>query len=429
MGRAVTTYRRATDPTLTFDPATVAPFTLPDLFTGPDGVAVTDPHAWQTRRRPQLLEAFTRHIYGRTPAAAVPVRFELVRRDADALDGTATRGEIACLFGTGRQTVRMALMVYTPNSASGPVPAFLGLNFWGNHSIDADPAIALHAGWMPNRPDKGVVNHAATDAGRGCMAHRWPLKTIIDRGYALATACYRDLDPDNEQDQSFTTGIYPLLDTVGPERDPDQWGSIGAWAWGLSRALDFLVTDPAIDHHRVAVCGHSRLGKAALWAAAQDTRFAMTISNDSGCGGASLVRHTLGERLHVLARLRPYWFAPAFAHYQHVETALPVDQHMLLALLAPRPIYVASATEDYWADPLGEYLALRAATPAYTLHGIEATMPGTPPQADRPLIGHVSYHLRSGRHDLTEADWRGFLAAADRHLVVPPRTIGEGAAS
>jgi hypothetical protein len=416
----MTGYRRATDPTLSFDPATVAPFTLPDLLTDPDGVTVVDAHTWQARRRPQLLNAFATSVYGCTPTVAVLARFETIHRDSDALDGAATRTEIICRFGAGEQTTRMTLMVYAPNPAGDPVPTFLGLNFWGNHSIHPDPAITLHIGWMPNRPDKGVINHAATEAGRGCMAHRWPLETIIHRGYALATACYRDLDPDNAQDQSFLNGVYPVLDTTGPNRYPDQWGSIGAWAWGLSRALDFLVTDPAIDHHRVAVFGHSRLGKAALWAAAQDQRFAMAISNDSGCAGASLFRHTLGERLHVLARLRPYWFAPAFARYQYAENALPVDQHMLLALIAPRPIYVASATEDHWADPLGEYLALRAAAPAYRLHGIDAALPPTPPEPDRPLVGQVSYHLRSGRHDLTDTDWRGFLTAADRHLSLNP---------
>jgi len=412
----MTTYRRtlATDPELSFDPADVKPYVLPDLMRSADGTVITDHRSWQDIRRPEILAVFADQIYGTTPTTVVPTRFEVRLRDTDALGGTATRAEIAVIFGTGADEVTLLLMLYVPNAVTAPVPAFLGFNFWGNTSVNPDPAITLHTGWLPHRPDKGVVAHRATDAGRGAMARRWPLTRIINRGYAVATACYRDLDADNTDDQTFTSGIYPLLGTSGPHRRPDQWGSLGAWAWGLSRALDYLVTDPAIDHHRVAVFGHSRLGKTALWAAAQDQRFAMVISNNSGCGGASLFRHTLGERLHSLARLRPYWFAPNFGRYQLAEHTLPIDQHSLLSLIAPRPLYVASASHDQWADPVGEYLALVAAAPAYRLSGKPADLPATQPAPQNPMTGRLSYHLRAGDHDLLAYDWEHFLTAADR---------------
>lgn len=422
-----TPYRRdlASDPHLSFDPASVAPSRLPDPLVLDDATPVSDPETWRTRRRPQLLDAFARHIYGYTPTTAVTTRFNTRLRDENALDGEATRSEIDCVFSTETGELTLRLMLYVPNSAPGPVATFLGFNFWGNHSIHRDPGITLYSGWLPNNPAHHVRDHRATDAGRGTMSRRWPLERIIRRGYAVATACYRDIDCDNSDDQSFTTGIYPLLNTAGPRRRPDQWGSIGAWAWGLSQALDYLATDQAIDHSRIAVFGHSRLGKAALWAAAQDERFAMAISNDSGCGGASLFRHTLGERLHVLARLRPYWFAPAFARFDLNEQALPVDQHQLLALIAPRPLHVASASEDHWADPVGEYLATTAAAPVYSLLGRDVHLPPVQPPPSAPTTGVISYHLRPGPHDLLDEDWRYFLDAADRNLRPTPRAAAD----
>ena len=413
--RDMTTYRRdpATDPHLSFDPASVAPYTLPAILRHADGSAVTDLDSWRAGRRLEILDAFATHVYGCTPAAAAPMRVDVRQRDPQALDATATRSEIACVIGDGDTTATMTLLVYTPNGVDR-APAFLGFNFWGNHTVDPDPAITLPTGWMPDRPDKGVLDHRATAAGRGCMAHRWPLERILGRGYAVATAHYGDLSPDHED--KYRSGVYRLWYSETQARTPHLWGAIGVWAWGLSRALDYLITDDRVDANRVAVLGHSRLGKTALWAAAQDTRFAMAIANNSGCGGASLFRHTLGERLHVLARLRRYWFCPAFADYQLAEHALPVDQHMLLALIAPRPLYVASATQDHWADPVGEYLATREAGTAYRLHGRAGLQTDRMPEPDRPVVGTVSYHLRTGGHDLTAYDWDQFMDAADEQM-------------
>jgi dienelactone hydrolase len=398
-------------PEANYDEAKVGAYVLPELLTALDGSRVADRSAWEKKRRPELLELFAQHVYGRSPTSQLETAEGALAVDPAALGGRAVREQVTLRFGGARGSVSVAVLLYRPAGAKNKVPAFLGLNFGGNHTVHPDPGIAITRSWLPDGP--GVVSHRATEEGRGLANSRWPVERIVKRGYAVATAYYGDIDPDF--DDGFANGVHPLFYRPGQTRpEPDEWGSIGAWAWGLSRVLDWLERRPAIDAKRVALVGHSRLGKAALWAGAQDQRFALVVSNNSGEGGAALARRSYGETVADLNRRFPHWFASSFKRYSEDVASLPVDQHMLLALVAPRPLYVASASEDRWADPKGEFLAAQAAEPVWTLYGLPGLATAAMPPPGNPVGRTIGYHLRSGPHDVTEWDWDRFLDFADR---------------
>ncbi len=398
---------------VTTDELRIPPYDLPDPLRCADGRGVVSADDWWRVRRPELLALFSDRVYGRTPGGVPSVTYEVLDRDPGALGGMATRCQVRCRFDG---LVRLDLLLYLPHRR-GPAPVFCGLNFFGNHTVHPDPAIALPTAWVPESEGLGVAGHRASEASRGGQAAQWPVQHLLARGYGLVTAYAGDLYPDDPAVDAGRTHVPALFGAGGDRRarGPNEWGALGAWAWGLSRALDYLATDPAVDEQRVAVLGHSRMGKAALWAAAQDQRFAMAISNGSGCGGAALSRRRSGETVGAITSRFPHWFCPAFAGYTDREEALPVDQHLLLALIAPRPLYVASGEDDDWADPTGEFLSARHASAGYDLLGVGGLPAADTPEVDRPLIGRVGYHVRPGGHDITAADWERFCDFADRH--------------
>lgn len=400
-----------------FDEAKVPEYVLPDPLVMQDGTSIKTVDEWKSRRRPEILRLFEEHVHGRSPQPPGHIEFDITSVQEDALGGKATRKQVTVYVTGKRDGPSIDLLLFIPRAEPKPVPAFLGLNFYGNHTVNADKAIKLSERWMRANRNKGVVKNRATEAARGTSASRWPVEMIIDRGYSLVTVYYGDIEPDYPE--GWRLGLRNAFHSEGNETGygPSQWGSIGVWAWGLSRALDYLVQDGDIDEKRVAVMGHSRLGKTALWAGAQDERFAIVVSNNSGEGGASIVRRRFGEALHHSVSMVPYWYRARYRDYAKRESKLPVDAHMMIALMAPRPVYVASASEDLWADPRGEFLAGKHAAPVYGLFGLGGIDGEEMPEMDRPIGDFVRYHVRTGDHDVTAYDWEQYLNFADRYFI------------
>jgi hypothetical protein len=370
---------------INYDESKVPQYTLPDVLTTLDGRKVTDANMWRQVRRPEVLELFRSQMFGHAPGRPEKMSFDVFDRTDGALDGKAVRKQVKVRFTADANAPAMDILIYLPRGAKAPVPLFVGMNFRRN------------------------------EAARGTAATGWPVETILARGYGLASIYYFDVEPDRKDGLAESIRakyLRPGQSAPGP----DEWGAIGAWAWGLSRAMDYFETDKDIDSARVAVLGHSRLGKTSLWAGAQDERFALVISNDSGCGGAALSRRHFGETVARINTTFPHWFCGNFHKYNEKEADLPIDQHMLIALMAPRPVYVASAEKDNWADPRGEFLSCVHATPVYKLLGKPGLPTETMPDIDKPVSGTIGYHIRTGAHGITAFDWAQYLDFADKHL-------------
>ncbi len=399
-----------------YDESKVPAYTLPELLVTSSGKPVNTVKDWETNRRPEILKIFAEQIYGKTPMKKLPVRFEVTEVEKNALGGKATRKQITAYFSQDGKH-KMDILLYLPNTTKNPVPVFLGLNFAGNQTVHADPAIHLAHSWVRNRDDAGITNNRGSEESRGKLAKRWPVEQILARGYGVATVFCGDLQPDHAD--NYSEGILPLFYKKGQTQPAAaEWQTIGAWAWGLSRALDYLEKDKDVNAKQVAVIGHSRLGKASLWAGAQDERFALVVSNDSGEGGAAITRRQYGEQIERINTSFPYWFADNYKQYNGRENELPVDFHQLIALMAPRPVYVASASEDQWADPKGEYLGAYHAGSAYKLYGKPTLATATPPNVEMP-VGQktwTGYHMRNGKHDILLYDWTQFMNFADFHF-------------
>ena len=381
---------------------------LPNPLIMRDGTRVESKEAWEIRRRPELKALFSHYMYGEAPPAPDKVTAKVDREDTGFLGGKATLKEISLRFGPA-ENPPIHLLLVVPNGRKGPAATFVGLNFYGNHTTTGDPKVALPTVWVPDRNAESQ-NNKATEAGRGSQADAWAIDTLVDRGYALATFYSGDVAPDHPGHADGIAPNYPGYD----------WGNVRIWAWGASRVLDYLVTNPDIDAKRVAVIGHSRLGKAALVAGAFDERFAIVFSHQAGCGGSAPSRGTVGESVERINTHFPHWFNAEFKTFNAAPIRLPFDQNDLAALVAPRPLLFSNAEEDTWANPEGQFQVLRAAEPAYQLLGAGGLDAKTLPALDTLVNSTLGYFIRPGKHSMTRHDWTFFLDFADKHFPRKP---------
>lgn len=366
-----------------YDEAKVPKYTLPDVLKTAANTAIKDKTAWEKTRRPEILKLFEDNIYGQMPKTYSGIKYSVTHEDAAAMNGKARLKQVLIEVTNNNKSLKINLVLFVPNKGKKPVPAFLLIN------------------------NRGKEN---TDPTRVAKSEFWPAEMLIDSGYAIAAIHVEDLAPDDKD--TYVNGVLQLY----PEQLTADNGmkAIGAWAWGASRVMDYFETDKDIDAKKVAVVGHSRGGKASLWAAAEDQRFAMCVTNCSGNTGATLARRQYGERINRINASFPYWFNNNYKKFNNNENALPVDQHMLIALVAPRPLYATNASKDLWADPTGTFLSLKNAEKVYALYGIKSNLPATPPGINKPIIkSQLAYHEREGVHNLTAYDWNNFIRFAN----------------
>ncbi len=358
-------------------------YTLPDVLVNSAGKKITSAKEWTKVRRQEVLELFSENVYGKVPATPYNKSFKLVNKDMNAMNGAATLKQVDITISSGGKSLPIHLTLFVPNNVKKPVPVFLLID------------------------NRGPAN---TDPERKVKSEFWPAEEVIARGYAIAVFSNSDVDPDNFDD--FKNGIHGLLDKG--VRPPDAWGSLAAWAWGASRCMDYFETDKDINKKRVAVVGHSRGGKTALWAGAVDQRFAMVISNESGCGGAAIARRRFGETVARINTAFPHWFCLNYRKYSDNENAMPFDMHMLLALIAPRALYIDCASDDLWGDPKGCYISLYNSLPVFRLLNTGSDIPETIPPLNTQVIGgKAGFHIRDGVHNMLLKDWNYFMNFAD----------------
>ena len=365
----------------------VPEYRLPDPLMSTSGQAIVTSDDWHQFRREELMSLFRNEVYGERPKIDYSLSFEQVKEKKDVWDGLATGRSMLAVVRIGDQQYRFPFVLFIPNGVGRQAPAVIHIN--NRYFITLEKAIE------ENDPF-------------------WPARTIVQRGYATASFHTSDVDPDKKD--GYPRGIRAFFAGGAPPA-PRAWRSLSAWGWAASRVLDHLENVSAIDGEKVAVVGHSRGGKTSLWAACEDPRFTVAYSNNSGCGGAALSRRAFGETVGRITTSFPHWFCEPFSNYADRESQLPVDQHEVMALIAPRSVYVASSDEDLWADPKGEYASLVAAAPVFKLLGKQSITESTMPALNSPrVVGSTGYHIRSGGHGLGVVDWNWFLDFTDSVL-------------
>jgi hypothetical protein len=392
-----------------YDESRVGGYTLPDPLKLNNGAPVRDAKTWTQKRRPEIVRLFEENQFGRSPGRPAGMSFDVFDKGTPALDGKALRKQVTVYFSPDKSGPKMDLLIYLPAQARKPAPLLLNLSFTANSSAAPDPDVKPGEIW--NREKQRVP--APKDGRFGKLN----IAPFLAQGFGVATVYYGDIDPDFLG--GIPHGVRALyLKSGQTEPAPDEWGAIGAWAWGLSRALDYLETDKGVDAKRVAILGVSRLGKTVLWAGAHDPRFAMVIASCSGEGGAALSRRNYGETIkHLTEKTRyPYQFCANYGKYGDQVDRFPMDSHMLIALIAPRPVLLQTGDTDVWSDPKGEFLAAVAAGPVYKLLGKQSLDTDQMPKAGEPILHTLGYYMHAGGHGTIPSDWELFLKFMQTHL-------------
>ena len=382
---------------------------LPNPLVMLDGRRVASRDQWFKERRPELKALFQHYMYGAIPPKPDHVRVTNLGEYHDFLAGKATLKLLRLEMGPARAP-QIDLMLIVPNERPGPAPVFLAMDFCGNHALTTDPRVPLARSWLGNGC-KGCTNSLATEAARGSQTADWPLAEIVRRGYALAAFYSGDVDSDRKE---VSDGLYAWLAAGDQGRNnPTNRGTIAAWAWGYHRCVDYLVTEPSVDSHRIAALGHSRNGKTALLAAAFDERIAIAFPHQAGCGGSAPSRGKTGESVKAINDHFPHWFNAQFKQFNDAPERLPFDQNCLVALCAPRPVLFSAGEDDQWANPAGQFQVLQAADGVYRFLGTEGLAAKEIPRQRNLVTSPLGYYVREGKHSMTPDDWATFMNFAD----------------
>jgi len=385
-----------------YDEALVGDYILPDPLVLANGKPVKDAKTWITKRRPEIVKLFEANQYGRAPGRPAAMSFDVFDKGTPAFDGKALRRQVTVYFSADKAGPKMDLLVYLPAGATKPVPLLLNISFTANSSVVDDPGVKPGEIW--GRDKKRVP------AAGGRSFGKFPVMSFVEKGIGVATVYYGDIDPD------FDGGVGLGVRSLYPAPKPDEWGTISAWAWGLSRAVDYLETDKGVDAKRIAIFGVSRLGKTVMWAGAHDERIAMVIASCSGEGGAALARRNYGETVKHMAARFGYQFAGNYASYGDSVDKMPVDANMLVALIAPRPVLLQTGTTDLWSDPKGEFLAAVAAAPVFKLLGKQGLDTDKMPPPGESILHTIGYHEHVGGHGTVPADYEVFRKFIEMHF-------------
>jgi hypothetical protein len=392
-----------------YDEDKVGTYSLPDPLTLADGKKVKDSRTWISKRRPEILALYEQYQFGKIPALPQKLRAEVFDKGTPAFNGKAIRRQVRIYLAKDTSVHKVDLLIYLPADAAKPSPLLLNVSFSANSNVVNDPGVRPGLIWSK---EGKRIPAPATEFGK------LNIEQFISAGIGIATVCYTDIEPDSKEGAKFGIRAY-YAQLLNSKPAPDDWGAISAFSWGLSKAMDYLETDKDIDAKKIALTGASRLGKTVLWTGARDTRFAMIIASISGEGGAALSRRNFGETVkHITDTSRYFYqFAPNYHTYSDRISDLPIDGHMLISLIAPRPLLLQTGDTDFWSDPKGEFLAAVAAEPVYTLFRKDGPKTSVMPAAgDSSMLNTLGYFMHKGGHTVLPSDWEIFIRYMKKHL-------------